>query len=83
MIYTRFGTEVKIIERHGSHKPKWGVSKVPLVTVVAVAGGKKYYKYSINLKADNGLSEINEALDKATEVVLTKRVLKLAKEEAT
>ena len=86
MIFTQWGRPLKIIGNGGEHKKR----EYPLpVTLVKVRHHDdtnhtdfEQWRLTVNMKADGGLKEINEAVSSAPKLRLSKNQLETALSEA-
>jgi hypothetical protein len=82
MIYSKWGSGIRITGYCGKHTIKGFAHPLMLVKAVGVADGQERFYLAAHLKADNGIHEVHEAIDEAPEVVLGKAELKAAIEQA-
>jgi hypothetical protein len=76
MIVTRFGGEVVIISRHGTHKASY--MNVPDQLLLVHIYGKATYRWAHQLRADGGVKEIDAAINAAPFVGMPSDALKKA-----
>jgi hypothetical protein len=82
MIYSRFGCHLKITGYCGKHQPKGYAAPVMLVRAIREDDQATRHYFAHALKADDGLNEIEAAIDAAPEITLTKADLAKAIEQA-
>ncbi len=83
MITTRMGLECRIVADCGWHKPKYFPVPAHLVEIVALEdiSWHRFY-WAAFLKAEGGLAEINQVVDAAPKVRLSRAQLDRAYREA-
>ena len=82
MIYTRFGSEIKIIADHGAHKTKGFKYRIRLVTIAYASDGLEHFEFLFTLRATGGADEIWAAVTAAPKVNLDAAALFNAQEQA-
>lgn len=73
MLYTRFGTEVKVVGNCGEHKPHGFNYPITLLKIrfdFGADGQKDGYQFAEALKADEGWQAIDAALKAAPQLIL-------------
>lgn len=81
MLYTNWGTQVKIIANCGEQKPKYLREPSVLVKTERPDGATKY-QFDFTLRADNGYAEIEQAIANAPRVELTAQERQVAFRQA-
>lgn len=81
MIYTRFGTEVKVIANHGTYQLKAFKHPIEIVSV-RDNDSNIFYQFSHTLKADGGWVEILIASEIVPRDLLKLKDLRKAIEQA-
>lgn len=81
-IYTRQGNEIDIVGYCGHHKPPWARTHLVLTKVRFKEDGSSLHYFATNLVADGGWNEIDEAVDSAPDIELTRNELDHALAEA-
>jgi hypothetical protein len=81
-IYTRWGSQVIIVKDHGKVEAPWiSSASVRLVTVRFEDNSLQFY-FTIGLRANDGINEIEAATDAAPKAKLNKEELAKAMAEA-
>jgi pentose-5-phosphate-3-epimerase len=70
MIYTRWGSEVRITGYCGKHEVDGYCDRLMLVRAVRQADQLERYYLAVTLKADGGINEVEAAIDAAPAVTL-------------
>ena len=85
MIYTRFGTQVKIVAHCGEHEFQsldGEIYTLTLLRIDNVTGGNISHRFAETLRADGGLNAILEEANAAPTIQLTEGELKIALRQA-
>jgi len=82
MIYTRWGSEVRLTAYNGKHQEPGFRYPMMLVTVQHVDDGRESHQYVHTLRADGGLEEIEGIVEALPEVTLKGAALNKALKEA-
>jgi hypothetical protein len=83
MIYSRWGSGIRITGYCGKHQVEGYGTPLMLVRADGVADGQERFYLAWALKADGGINEVSEAIDAAPEITLDKATLAKAIEQAT
>jgi hypothetical protein len=82
MTYSQCGTPVTPIAYCGKHKPTWCPVFLILLRITYGDTGETRHVFMHHLRADGGLPELEEVVDKLPEVTLSAKELQAAMKEA-
>jgi hypothetical protein len=83
MIYTRWGSKIKICINCGQHQPQEFRAPITLLRVKHIETQEFDYQFAEFLRADKGYNEILQAIEVAETEILTGRDLKKALRKAS
>jgi hypothetical protein len=82
MIYSRWGSGIRVTGYCGKHQIEGYGTPLMLVRAVGVADGQERFYLAWTLRADGGIKEVEAAIDAAPEVILDEATLAKAIEQA-